>query len=913
MARITNVRFEHYHAPNTLGVEEICPRISWNYEDILTDFEQIAYELEVSEVSEPSKLTVISTTKLSSSASYLVPWPHSSPALVSRQRAAVRVRAWDQAENATAWSCHTYLEVGLLSRNDWHCKRIAAPWGPHASPGPDTEELYRKEFHLDISTLSSIIKARLYITAQGVYEAEINGKRVGDHFMAPGWTAYDGRLQYQTYNVGGMLVPGANCIGVRVAEGWFCGRIGFEGGHRNIWGEHTALLVQMEITLDSGEVLMVLSDGSWKVAKGPIRLAEIYDGEKYDARKEIPGWSSSAEIDNDDALWEPVLEILDLSDSVTLTAGFGEPVRHIEAIKPVSKIITPSGKVVLDFGQNLVGHVHLSNINGMPGDKITLSHAEVLEHGELCTRPLRICKAIDKYILRGTLDEEYAPRFTFHGFRYAQVDGWTGDSDSLFNSTRAIVCHSDMRPAGEFSCSHPLVNKLYSNIVWSMRGNFLSVPTDCPQRDERLGWSGDLALFAPTAVLLYDCFNFLKNWLIDLEHDQIVLGGVPAMVTPNATLPDPVWCRRVPCAIWHDVTILAPWALYEETGDESILAQQYHSMVTWMSKVPRNSSGATSLWETSVFNLGDWLDPSAPPSAPWKGSTDARLVANAFLIHSLSLMIKISHILDQPTDTTHFSTWHASAISEFRNEYITPTGRLVSDSQTAYALAIVFNLLKLSQIPHAADRLVYLVRKNSFCIGTGFAGTPYICEALAQTGHLNVAYGMLLNEKCPSWLYPVTMGATTVWERWDSMLPDGSINEGEMTSFNHYAFGAIARFLYERVAGLRRVEAGWKRFGVSPGVIGGLPFSEATAEHVCPFGTVRCRWVAEEVEVEDTDGEDKYRIKLQVSVPYGTTCEVFIPDGGGVRKELVGPGERSFESLFVDDGSWPVEALPPKS
>lgn len=238
----------------------------------------------------------------------------------------------------------------------------------------------------------------------------------------------------------------------------------------------------------------------------------------------------------------------------------------------------------------------------MPGQKITLSHAEVLEHGELCMRPLRICEAVDEYILKGTPNEEYAPRFTFHGFRYAQVDGWPGGN--LVDSAEAIVCHSDLKPAGMFTCSHPLVNKLYENIIWGMRGNFLSVPTDCPQRDERLGWSGDLALFAPTAVLLYDCFNFLKNWLIDVEFDQMVLGGVPAMVTPSATLPDPVWCRRVPCAIWHDVTVLAPWALYEEMGEESILDQQYHSMVTWMRKVPRDTVRATHLWDTSVFNLG---------------------------------------------------------------------------------------------------------------------------------------------------------------------------------------------------------------------------------------------------------------------------------------------------------------------
>ncbi|KAL4866142.1 hypothetical protein BDV12DRAFT_210678 [Aspergillus spectabilis] len=903
MTRVTNVRFEHYHPPNTLGVEETRPRISWQINDLPPKvFQQTAYEIEISEILSSYQSTVIASTKEASSSSYLVTWP--SPPLVSRQKVAVRVRVWGQGRNPTLWSEPAHIEVGLLTRTDWQCTRIAAPWGPGTS-APDPEQLYRRDFHFE----SSVIKARLYITAQGVYEAEINGTRVGDHFMAPGWTTYDGRLQYQTYDVAGLLSSGDNCIGVRVAEGWFSGRIGFEGGYRNIWGPHTALLAQMEVTLTSGEVQTIVSDGSWKVTKGPIQLAEIYDGEKYDATLEVPGWSSSNTPVIDGVLWSPVLVMPDLPDSVKLTSGFGEPVRRIEPVKPVSKIVTPSGKVVLDFGQNLVGYVHLGNINGIPGDTITLSHAEVLEHGEICTRPLRICKATDKYILNGTADESYTPRFTFHGFRYAQIDNWTGDD--LESSTQAIVCHSDMKPIGSFSCSHRLLDQLFKNIIWGMRGNFLSVPTDCPQRDERLGWSGDLALFAPTAVLLYDCFNFLKSWLIDVEYDQMVLNGVPAMVTPNNTLPDPIWCRRVPCAIWHDVTILAPWALYEETGDESILAQQYNSMVTWMRKIPRNTEGSPHLWDNSVFNLGDWLDPTAPPDAPWKGATDARLVADAFLINSLDLMCKITEILDQSTDNTHFKSWRKAALKEFQNEYITSNGRLVSDSQTAYALAIGFNLLTTpSQLSHTAERLVYLVRKNVFKIATGFAGTPYICEALARTGHMNIAYSMLLNIECPSWLYPVTTGATTVWERWDSILPDGGVNPGDMTSFNHYAFGAIARFMIERVARLSRASPGWRNVRIKPGVLGGS-FRNARAEHVCSFGVVGCEWVVEECEGD----EEKDRITLKMTVPYGTTCEVIFPEERRERREIVGPGEWVFESWFVRGwgGEWPVEALPPKS
>ncbi len=607
MTTVANVQFEHYHEPNTFGVHETKPRLSWRLMDAPHGFRQHGYDVELSEQGFGSQYRLLATVKHASTLSTLVPWPFDAP-LQSRQGIAVRVRVWDEHGVFTGWSEPTRLQVGLLNRMvDWTAQRITAPWAPSTS-GPGPEHLYRKVFPVS----ASVDRARLYVTAQGVYEAEVNGRRIGDFFLAPGWTAYDGRLQYQTYDVTSALSHGTNnCLGVRVAEGWFCGRIGFEGGHRNIWGPHPALMAQLEITYSDGRVQTICTDASWTVTRGPIRLAEIYDGEKYDATLEVPFWSSAEADDGSSyssaaSVWEPVLVLSPLPpDSVELTAGFGEPVRRIETLQPVRKLSSPSGKTIVDFGQNLVGYVRLKRIRGPRGHKIVLSHAEVLEKGELGTRPLRLCKATDEYTLKGAAEgEHYEPRFTFHGFRYVQVDGWPGDLDLDLASIEAVVCHSDMKSAGAFACSEPLLNKLYQNVCWSMRGNFLSVPTDCPQRDERLGWTGDLALFVPTATLVYDCFNMLKNWLIDVEHDQGVLGGVPPMVSPNATLPDPLWCRRIPCAIWHDVTILAPWALYQETGDLRILAQQYNSMLEWMRVLPRNKSNATHLWDTSVFQLG---------------------------------------------------------------------------------------------------------------------------------------------------------------------------------------------------------------------------------------------------------------------------------------------------------------------
>lgn len=502
------------------------------------------------------------------------------------------------SQNLSLMPIETSAQTG--ERSLLRCDRIAAPWAPD-TPGPDTEWIFRKEFELEPGASGT-----LFITAQGVYEAEINGHRVGDHFMAPGWTAYGHRIPYQTYDITSLLIAGRNCIGVRVAEGWFCGRIGFEGGHRNIWGPHPALMCQLQIRFSDIVIATISTDCTWFVTRGPIQRTEIYNGEKYDATEEVPCWSTIAPKESTAVshIWVPVLCMPPLPKQIELTAEIGEPVRRIETIKPLRHILSPSGKSIIDFGQNMVGYIRLKNIKGPRGHKIIISHAEVLEKQELCTRTFRICDSIDEYTLKGDKNSEgYEPRFTFHGFRYAQIEGWSSHF-TLMDSVEAIVCHSDMKEIGSFSCSDKLINQLYQNIRWGMKGNFLAVPTDCPQRDERLGWSGDLALFATTAVLIFDCYEFLKNWLIDVWHDQQDLDGVPAMVTPNATLPDPVWCRRKPCAIWHDVTILAPWALYEETGNIEILEKQYESMTTWLNIIPRRKEGSTHLWDTSIFQLG---------------------------------------------------------------------------------------------------------------------------------------------------------------------------------------------------------------------------------------------------------------------------------------------------------------------
>ncbi|KAF3038144.1 hypothetical protein E8E12_006799 [Didymella heteroderae] len=890
MALVKNIRFEHFRPGHAVGVHETSPRISWTY-DCSEPFQQQSYNIEVSEILATGKSEVLRNTNVVSSTSQLEPWPLRK-LLQSRQRVSVRVQGVSKKGETTSWSESSILETGLLSSSDWTAKRISGSSDKDLRKA-HPEQLFRKIFSID----QSIASARLYITSQGVYEAEINGVRVGDYFLAPGFTEYNDRLQYQTYDVSELLQSGKNCIGVRVAEGWFNGRIGFEGGKRNIWGDRNTLIAQLETTLDNGDVQKVVSDESWSVTEGPIRRAEIYDGEKYDATKEVKAWSLE---DGDGEVWRAVDVLEPLPERTKLVAGYGEPVRRIESLKPIKQITTPSGKTVLDFGQNLVGYLSIKNVRGEAGHNLILKHAEVLEHDELGTRPLRDCKAMDEYILKGSQEgESWEPRFTFHGFRYAQIDNWPANCP-LMDSIEAVVCHTDMQNAGRFECSDMNLNKLYQNVCWSMRGNFLSIPTDCPQRDERLGWTGDLALFAPTAAFIYQCTGLLKNWHIDLAICQKRRDGLPPMVCPDPLEGDRFWDLGIPTAIWHDVTVLGPWAMYTATGDFEILRTQYESMQGWVSKIQRYEGSQTpNLWHPKVFQLGDWLDPAAPPDAPWQSKTDSKLASDAFLVQTLRLMTKVSTLLDKNDDAQTYLSDFTAARSQFQSEYVTPNGRLVNESQTAYALAITFDLLAPHQRAFAGDRLAHIVALNAFKIGTGFAGTPFILSALTQTGHADEAYGMLLNELCPSWLYGIKMGATTTWERWDSMLPDGSINPGGMTSFNHYAYGAVATFLHECVAGLKCVEAGWQRARIEP-VVGG-DIRSARASHLSPHGEVSVEW-------EIMDGK---KFRIDVVLPHGVTAEVCIPDGRGKKEGTFGTGRWTFETEYVKAHTWPVKAISP--
>ncbi|HEX7491151.1 MAG TPA: family 78 glycoside hydrolase catalytic domain, partial [Candidatus Limnocylindrales bacterium] len=824
---------------------------------------QAAYEIDVTEDGGPAW----SSGRIESADSVLVAWP--APGLASRDRRKVRVRVWGAGGDASAWSDSAAVEAGLLSADDWSAELI----GPDRDLGdrPDRPPvMFRQEFKLR----GAVVQARLYVTAHGVYEATINGQRIGDQVLAPGWTSYKHRLRYQTFDVTALLASGANVVGATVAEGWYSGHLGFHGGRRRIWGEDVAFLAQLEVRYADREVEAIVTDGDWLWANGPTTSAGIYAGETHDARLDPRDWAPVRMLGREQA---------------ELVAPVGPPIRRTQELAAVAITTSPTGRTIVDFGQNLVGRVRL-RVSGDAGTTITLHHAEVIENGEVATRPLRGAAAVDSYTLRGGGVEEWEPRFTSHGFRYVDVEGWPGALRS--EDIRAIVFHSDMARTGWFECSEPLLNRLHENIVWTMRGNFMDVPTDCPQRDERLGWGGDLSIFAPSASFLYDCSGTLSSWLADVAIEQAAYGTVPFYV-PWFQITWPL----APSSVWGDVAVTVPWLLYERFGDAGLLRRQYSSMKAWVDQITE-IAGPSHLWQSGL-HLGDWLDPSAPADAPEAARTDRYFIASAYHALTAQILARTADVIGETADARHYGELATAIREAFRAEYVSANGLVVSDAQTAYSIALEFDLLTGAQRERAGRRLVDLVRANDHRIGTGLVGARLVADALTNAGAIDTAYHLLLQRKAPSWLYPVTMGATTVWERWDSMLPDGSLNPGDMLSFNHYSLGSVADWLHRTVAGLAPAEPGYRRMLVAPRPGGGL--SRASAAHETPYGRAEVAWT-----------RDGARLDVDVLVPVGATATVRLPDPEWKEVE-VGSGRHHFTCSFrrvEDDPARPPAPAP---
>ena len=661
-------------------------------------------------------------------------------------------------------------------------------------------------FRYDFEFEQEVARAVLNITAMGVYEAELNGKRIGNFIMAPGWTAYDKRHQYQSYDITPMLKE-KNTIEVTVGKGWYRGRI-CEDRITDGWGGVSAIIAEIDIQFTDGTEKVIVSDDNWKTAQSPIRFSEIYDGEIYDATFS-------------DVKWE--------------TAGFfwfrkdllipqeGEYVIEHETIMPQRMITTPKGERVIDFGQNITGYIEIE-ADATFGEKIEYSHAEELDaDGNFYTENLRTAKAKIEYICRDG-KQKYKPHFTFMGFRYIRID--SAPENITMDNFRAIVVHSEMKRTGDFKCSNAKINKLFSNIIWGQRDNFFDIPSDCPQRDERLGWTGDAQIFVKTAAYNFDVKKFFRKWLHDLKAEQTSDGSVPSVVPNifgNAALGRPAW---------SDAAVICPWQLYLSYGDTQVLEEQIDSMIAWVEYMRRDSSEYLWLNET---HYGDWLGLDNTDGS-YKGASDYILISCAFFAYSTGLLIKALKSLGRPT--AEYEELYKNIVKAFNNRFTE------YKTQTECALALYFDIAEDKK--RVADRLAKLVKENGNKLTTGFVGTPYLLPALSENGYTELAYSLLLQEEFPSWLFSVNMGATTIWEHWDGRKANGEFWSANMNSFNHYAYGAVGAWMYETVAGIRIDEEkpGFENVILEPVPDRRLDWAEASV--VTKHGTVRSKWYYDE-------------------------------------------------------------------
>jgi alpha-L-rhamnosidase len=849
------------------------PALSWQVSTDHPDWSQVGWALEL------ERATGSECASATSPDSLAVPWPFAPLAPYETVRVRVSVTGTDGATNGVgAWNT---LRTGPLTPADWQAAFITAGTGTadrdSSTPEGAGDDRGSTRFRTVLEPRERVASAILSVTAHGIYEATLNGEVVGDEVLTPGWTSFGDRLTFQSYDVTAMLRAGSpTVLGATVTGGWYGEHYGFDGNFARSYPGPLALSAQLRITYTSGTVETITTDDTWTATtRGEVVSAGIYPGQVDDARladRALTDPATPFPVSLPVVVLDAYVDGRRLADPARLTPSFAPPVRRIEEVPAVEVFTSPSGKTLIDFGQNLVGWLRL-RIDEPEGTVVTLRHAEVLENGELGVRPLRFARATDSYVSAGTGPVEWSPRFTFHGFRYAEVSGLS--HALVAGDVTAQVVHNDMVRTGWLETSNAQLNQLHTNVLWGMRGNFLSLPTDCPQRDERLGWTGDIQVFTPTASYLYDVAGFLGSWLRDLEADQSRGDGVVPFVVPNP-LPTP----PMPAAAWGDAATLVPDALFRRYGDRAALERQYPSMRLWVETV-HGLAGDDHLW-TGGFQFGDWLDPSAPPENPAAAKTDPDIVATAYFYRSTIALADAAGLLGHTDDAGRYAALARDIRRAFVAEYVTPAGRLISDAHTAYAIAITFGLLtEPDQIARAGARLAELVRAHGYRIGTGFVGTPLICDALCRGGQSDVAYRLLLEEGLPSWLYPISMGATTIWERWDSMLPDGSINPGEMTSFNHYALGAVADWMQRTIGGIAPGSPGYRVVDVAPILGGGITSSRARLD--TGYGTVTVDW--------ELDGT---AFSMRVTVPPNSRARVHVP--GSAEAVAVGSGEHRFSA-----------------
>jgi alpha-L-rhamnosidase len=863
---------------NPLGFYDPNPTFSWKLPVSECNKSQSAYQIVAASSSDllPDNADLWDSEKQNSEQSTWI--MYEGKPLESRQKVYWQIKYWNQDGDPSKWSETNHFELGLLNNSDWKAQWIGLDTAKDSIRGKGKVLIHkpqylRKRFEL----YDDVTSARLYITAKGLFDVSINGENVSDDAMSPGFTTYDKRIETLTYDVTNLLKSGQNTLGVELASGWYSGRL--------LWGttpwDNTIspkVLAQLELTMSDGSKEIIVSDASWKgTTNGPLQFAEIYDGEIYNANLEMPNWTTNNFDDNN---WTNV-EVAALDANVKL-----EPKRHTavkEKIELVPEDITNiNGTLVFDLKQNMVG-VPIVNVPMKKGDTLKIRFAEMLSpDGSFYTKNYRSAHSTDYYIASKDGVIQYKPKFTFHGFRYVELSGFDTSNEPSIHWLKGLVLYSDFDDNGTFTSSHDKLNQLQSNIVWGLRGNFLDIPTDCPQRDERLGWTGDAQVFGPTSMFNADVYKFWASWLQSVREAQLEDGAIPW------TVPDSRG-NKIGSSGWGDVCTIIPWKIYMRTGDTRILEENFEMMQNWLKYHKKRSKDYIS----NMMSFSDWLQPY-PENGNTRGDTSSKLIGTAFFAHSAKLTAKAAEALGKTEDQAKYEDLYNTVATAFENKFFDKTGKVkeVPETQTSYLLALAFDLISEDKKANAKKFLLEKIAEADNHLRTGFLGTPLLSEVLDETGEIDLMYKLLFNETYPSWFYSINQGATTIWERWNSYSKEEGFNPMNMNSLNHYAYGAIGQWMYERIAGIAPLEAGYKIIKIAPQP--NEPLTSASASLNTPYGKVASAW-----EVKN----DIFTLK--VTIPPNTTAKVVMPGTAEFIEE-----SNNIKKIGTENGSVELEVQP---
>jgi len=854
ISQLTASRLRCEYRFDPLGIDETRPRLDWMLSSPVRGERQSGYRILVATSRknlDRSQGDLWDSGKVSGDDTAQIVYP--GKPLASGQECFWKVMVWDAKARASEWSEPAKWSMGLLAKEDWKADWIGSdsfwhklsreayflltpfqflyqPFGKIYLPCP----YLRKSF----SVSKPVKRATIYATSLGIYELYLNGERVGEDFFTPGWTDYRIRVYYQSYDVTEMIRSGENALGAILSDGWYAGNIASKG--QRVYGSRLRLKAQLQLEYADGSTEIVATDQSWSATDGAIREADIQAGESYDARLEMPGWS---EPGFDDRAWKPV----DLGAEVSplIQSYPGIPVRRTGEVKPVSISEPKPGVYVFHLGQNFAGRARLK-VRGKRGDKVTLRFAEMLNpDGTIYTTNLRSARATDTYILKGGATELWEPSFTYHGFQYVEVAGYPGKPE--LDAITGIVLHSGLAITGSFETSNPLVNKIYSNLLWGQRSNYFEVPTDCPQRDERAGWMGDAQIFIRTASYNMDIAPFFTKWMIDVD---------------DAQLPDGAFQNTSPTAYagkaagWADAGVICPWTIYRVYGDTRIIEKHYPAMAKYLEFMKARSPEDLS---PALGAYGDWLNINDP--------TPQDFITTAYYGLDAELMSEMAQAIGKPEDASQYLEMSGKIKEAFSGSFVSSEGGVKGDSQTGYLMALGFGLLPADLRAKAGENLLRRIQESDWCISSGFLGAKYIMPVLTELGRLDIAYRLLLNTRYPSWGYSINQGATTIWERWNSYTKENGFNDPGMNSFNHYAFGSVGEWLFSSLAGIDTDGPGFKNIVIHPHPGGDLTWAKASYDSI--RGPITVFWKLEQDE-----------FKLEVSIPANTSATVYIPAPG---------------------------------